>query len=121
MENYVLAKPEKLWSKLGVEKVLRPHVLSTVAAGFARSESGLHEFFAKTFYAHQYDPGAIRSKIGEILQFLCKERMVEVEGDKLYATDFGRRVSELYVDPVSAVMIRAVSYTHLTLPTNREV
>ena len=106
MENYVLAKPEKLWSKLGVEKVLRPHVLSTVAAGFARSESGLHEFFAKTFYAHQYDPRAIRSKIGEILQFLYKERMVEVEGDKLYATDFGRRVSELYVDPVSAVMIR---------------
>ena len=105
-ENYVLAKPEKLWSKLGVEKVLRPHVLSTVAAGFARSESGLHEFFAKTFYAHQYDPRAIRSKIGEILQFLYKERMVEVEGDKLYATDFGRRVSELYVDPVSAVMIR---------------
>lgn len=106
MENYVLAKPEKLWSKLGVEKVLRPHVLSTVAAGFARSESGLQEFFAKTFYAHQYDPRAIRSKISEILQFLYKERMVEVEGDKIYATEFGRRVSELYIDPVSAVMIR---------------
>jgi len=106
MENYVLAKPERLWSKLGVEKVLRPHVLSTVAAGFARSESGLHEFFAKTLYAYQYDPRAIRSKIGEILQFLYKERMVEVEGDRIYATEFGRRVSELYVDPVSAVIIR---------------
>jgi len=106
MENYVLAKPERLWSKLGVEKVLRPHVLSTVAAGFARSESGLHEFFAKTLYAHQYDPRAIRSKIGEILQFLYKERMVEVEGDRIYATEFGRRVSELYIDPVSAVIIR---------------
>jgi len=106
MENYVLAKPEKLWSKLGVEKVLRPHVLSTVAAGFARSESGLHEFFAKTFYAHQYDPRAIRGKIGEILQFLYKEKMIEAEGGNMYATEFGRRVSELYIDPVSAVIIR---------------
>jgi len=106
MENYVLAKPEKLWSKLGVEKVLRPHVLSTIAAGFARSEPSLHEFFARTFYAHQYDPRAIRGKIGEILQFLYKEKMIEVEGDKMYATEFGKRVSELYIDPVSAVMIR---------------
>ena len=106
IENYVQAKPEKLWSKLGVEKVLRPHVLSTIAAGFARSESGLHEFFAKTFYAHQYDARAIRSKIGEILQFLYKERMIEVDGEKIFATEFGRRVSELYIDPVSAVIIR---------------
>lgn len=106
MENYVLAKPEKLWSKLGVEKVLRPHVLSTVAAGFARSEAGLYEFFGKTFYAHQYDPRAISSKIGEIVRFLYREKMVEVEGNELFATEFGRRVSELYIDPVSAVMIR---------------
>jgi helicase len=106
MENYVLAKPERLWSKLGVEKVLRPHVLSTVAAGFARSQAGLHEFFAKTFFAHQYDPRAIHGKIDEILRFLYREKMIEIEGDKIYATDFGKRVSELYIDPVSAVIIR---------------
>jgi len=106
MENYVLSKPEKLWSKLGIEKVLRPHVLSTIASGFARSEKGLHEFFAQTFYAHQYDPRAIRSKIEEVLQFLYREKMVEVEGDKIIATTFGKRVSELYIDPLSAVIIR---------------
>ena len=106
MENYVLSKPEKLWSKLGIEKVLRPHVLSTIASGFARSEKGLHEFFAQTFYAHQYDPRAIRSRIEEVLEFLYREKMVEVEGDKVLATAFGKRVSELYIDPLSAVIIR---------------
>lgn len=40
-DNYVLAEPERLWSKLGVEKVLRPHVLSTIATGFAYSDEGL--------------------------------------------------------------------------------
>jgi len=105
-ENYALAQPERLWSKLAVERVLRPHVLATIASGFARTEKGLYDFFSKTFYAHQYDPRMIRSRIGEILAFLCKEEMVKLDGEKLYATGFGRRVSELYIDPVSAVIIR---------------
>jgi helicase len=32
--------------------------------------------------------------------------MIEVSGENVYATKFGRRVSELYIDPVSAVIIR---------------
>ena len=106
MENYVLSKPEKLWSKLGIEKVLRPHVLSTIATGFARTVRGLNEFFAQTFYAHQYDPRAIRPKVEEVLKFLYREKMVEIEEDEIHATEFGKRVSELYVDPLSSVIIR---------------
>ena len=106
MEHYVLAKPEKLWSKLAVEKVLRPHVLSTVAAGYAHTEEGLYDFFGRTFYAHQYGPRLIKGKIGEILRFLVKEEMVSVEGKDLSPTKFGKRVSELYVDPESAVILR---------------
>ncbi len=106
MGNYILAQPEKLWSKLAVEKVLRPHVLSTIAAGYARSEEGLYEFFSRTFYAHQYGPRLIKGKIGEILRFLCNEEMVVAEGKDLAASKFGKRVSELYIDPESAVIIR---------------
>src|SRR5881398_3640136 len=94
MENYVIAQPEKLWSKLAVEKVLRPHVLSTVAAGYARTEEGLYEFFSRTLYAHQYGPRLIKGKIGDILRFLCNEEMVLMEGKELVATKFGKRVSE---------------------------
>ncbi len=106
MERYVLSKPERVWSKLGVEKVLRPHVLSTIAAGYARSEEGLFDFFARTFYAHQYGPRMIRGKIGDILRFLAKEEMVTMEGRDLVPTRFGTRVSELYIDPMSAVILR---------------
>lgn len=117
MKNYVTAEPERIWSKLGAEKVLRPHVLATIATRFATSEDGLVRFFAKTFYAFQYDPKMIRSKLGDILSFLNKEQMVEFEGEELRATKFGRRVSELYIDPVSAVVLRDGLYTraeHLT-------
>src|SRR5438132_2548552 len=106
MENYVIAQPEKLWSKLAVERILRPHVLSTVAAGYAKTEEGLYEFFGRTFYAHQYGPRMIKGKIGEVLKFLAKEEMVVMEGRDLEASRFGKRVSELYIDPMSAVIIR---------------
>ncbi len=106
MENYVFSKPENLWSKLAAERVLRPHVLSTIATGFAHSEAGLYEFFSKTLYAQQYGPRMIRSKIGDILRFLCVEGMVEFQEDRLLPTIFGKRISELYIDPLSAVLIR---------------
>jgi len=106
MESYVLAEPERIWSKLGVERILRSHVLATVASGFAHTEQGVYDFFGRTFYAYQYDPGAMRGVIGTILKFLYEEGMMDVRGDEVYATKFGRRVSELYIDPVSAVTIR---------------
>jgi replicative superfamily II helicase len=105
-ENYVLAEPERLWSKLGVEKVLRPHVLSTIATGFAHTEDGLRDFFSSTFYAYQYGPRAIGSRMADILSFLAKEEMIGYDKRELVATRFGRRVSELYIDPASAVIIR---------------
>ena len=106
MESYVLAEPERIWSKLAVERILRSHVLATIAADFARTEQGIYDFFGKTFYAYQYDPRAIKGLITKILKFLYEEKMIEVSGENVYATKFGRRISELYIDPVSGVMIR---------------
>jgi helicase len=106
MESYVLAEPERIWSKLAVERILRSHVLATIAADFAHTEQGIYDFFDKTFYAYQYHPQAIKGVITKILKFLYEEKMMDVDGKNIFATKFGRRTSELYIDPVSAVMIR---------------
>ncbi|MCW3996770.1 MAG: DEAD/DEAH box helicase [Candidatus Bathyarchaeota archaeon] len=106
MENYVLAKPEKIWSRLAVEKIIRTHVLSTIASGFADTEQGIYGFFNKTFYAYQFDVKAIKSVIDRILRFLHDEEMIYVAGDHIFATKFGKRISELYIDPLSGVIIR---------------
>ncbi|MGQ9461168.1 MAG: DEAD/DEAH box helicase [Candidatus Bathyarchaeaceae archaeon] len=106
MESYVLSEPERIWSKLAVERILRGHVLATIAADFAHTEQGIYDFFGRTFYAYQYDPRAMKGVITKILRFLYEEKMIEVSGENVYATKFGRRVSELYIDPVSAVIIR---------------
>jgi helicase len=106
MENYVLAKPERIWSRLAVEKIIRTHVLSTIASDYAHTEEGIYAFFRKTFYAYQYDVKAIQSVIAKILRFLHDEEMICVVGDQILATKFGKRISELYIDPLSGVIIR---------------
>jgi len=106
MESYVLAKPERIWSRLAVEKIIRGHVLATIASDFAHTENGIYEFFGKTFYAYQYDVKAIKNVINKILRFLHDEEMIYVAGDSILATKFGKRISELYIDPLSGVIIR---------------
>ncbi len=106
MENFILARPERIWSRLAVEKILRGHVLATVASDFAHTENGVFEFFGKTFYAHQYGMKAIKTVIANILKYLFDEQLLYLDKGNLYATPLGKRTSELYIDPVSAVTIR---------------
>jgi helicase len=106
IESYILARPERIWSRLAVERIMRSHVLATIAADFAHTENGIYEFFGKTFYAYQYDIDAIKSIIAKILKYLYDEEMIEVLAENINATKLGKRVSELYIDPVSAVIIR---------------
>ncbi len=106
MQNYILARTERIWSRLAVEKVIRGHVLATIATDFAHTETGVYEFFGKTFYAYQYDVKAIKSLVAKIMKYLYDEEMLELFGNEIYATRFGKRVSELYIDPLSGVEIR---------------
>jgi helicase len=106
VQSYILARPERIWSRLAVERIMRSHVLATIAADFAHTENGIYEFFGKTFYAYQYDVDAIKTIVAKILRYLYDEEMIEVLAQDINATKFGKRVSELYIDPVSGVTIR---------------
>jgi helicase len=109
MENYVLSSPERIWSKLAVERILRSHVLATIAAEFEHTEIGIYDFFSKTFYAYQYEIEAIKNLLMKILKYLYQEEMIDISGQNIYATKFGKRVSDLYIDPVSGIIIRDAS------------
>ncbi|NLE05592.1 MAG: DEAD/DEAH box helicase [Crenarchaeota archaeon] len=107
MENFILAKPERIWSRLAVEKIIRRHVLATIASDFAHTENGIYDFFGKTFYAYQYDVKAIKSVITKILRYLHDEEMIYyLDATNIAATKFGKRINELYIDPITGVVIR---------------
>ncbi|WP_321418739.1 ATP-dependent DNA helicase [uncultured Methanomethylovorans sp.] len=118
-ENYINAKAEDIWSKLGTENALRTHVLSTVVNGFASSEEGLIEFMSATFFAHQQEARNLQELVEESISFLLEHGMLQNE-DRLRATRLGKVVSMLYVDPLSAAIIldgleKTKNLTDLTL------
>jgi helicase len=106
MENYILADPERLYSRLAQESALRGHTLAAIASDYAHTEQGLLDFLGGTFYGFNYPPASIKLITTGVLRYLVKEQMLEEKGDYIYATDFGRRVSELYIDPLTAVVLR---------------
>lgn len=123
MRNYVLASPEKIWSKLGSENALRTHILSTIVTGFARNMEELIEFMGLTFYSLQQEPWSLKAVIEKIIDFLVEKEMI-LERDGFFATRLGELVSRLYIDPLSASMIlegmekieeKNIPYTELTL------
>lgn len=105
MERYVYARPERIWSNLGAEPFLRPHVLSSIATGVAYSVKGVLEFFSKTLYAHQMGVESIEEPIRRIIDFLEENGFIRVARDVIEPTALGRRVSEVYIDPLSAAII----------------
>src|SRR3989442_9738501 len=106
MEDYFLSDPEAIESKLGPEPALRMHILPNIATGHVGSEEELFAFFNPTFFAFTRDVQPIRGKILEVLEFLAKEDFINHHDGFLRATFFGKRTSDLYIDPLSAVKMR---------------
>ena len=114
-----MGETERITSKLGVEPILRMHTLALIASNIT-SKHALMDFFAKTFYAYQYkDIDRLFGIIDNILHMLKEFEFIVIgqssannnpfvnayemmEDKKLKATLLGRRVSELYIDPITA-------------------
>ncbi len=117
-ERYVLGEPEDIYSKLAVEPVLRTYLLSLIAANFVNTKKKIVDFFGKTFWAHQFvDMNKLELIIDKMLDLLEEWEFIEMESKKddfvsadkinsndnnIKATIMGKRVAELYIDPLTA-------------------
>jgi len=113
IENYIKGESENIYSKLAVEPVLRTYVLSLIASNFVSSKKDLINFFKKTFWAYQFeDMGKIEYILNSVLGLLEGYNFIEVKGSGMFhsadeeisfkATELGQRVSQLYIDPLTA-------------------
>ncbi len=119
VDAYIHGLPEDIYSKLAAEPVLRTYILSLVASGFVKNTLELENFFEKTYWAHQYeDMRALTKILYKMINLLrewefLKEKpnddgftdAVETFYEKLEATPMGKRVAELYIDPLTANFI----------------
>ncbi|MHA2358526.1 MAG: helix-hairpin-helix domain-containing protein, partial [Candidatus Heimdallarchaeaceae archaeon] len=60
----------------------------------------------QTFYGYQQDSANLSSIIKTVIDFLREEGLITRDKDYLLATTFGKRVSQLYIDPLSGITIR---------------
>ncbi len=113
VEQYLLGKPEEIFSKLAVEPVLRTYLLSLIATEFVRTKKQIMAFFLKTFWAHQFEDHfrleEIIDKVLDLLEtydFIISDKKWFKSADELdtkyEATLIGKRVAELYLDPLTA-------------------
>ena len=80
----------------------------------------MHSFLKRTLFGAQGELWRTQHRINKVIDFLEKENLIEIEGkidgefipanaslqEKLKATAFGKKVSQLYIDPLSGVIIR---------------
>lgn len=106
LAHYTKEPPEPIRSRLSDESAMRSHTLATIATGRGLSKADLDSLFARTLLAMQVRPAELTKMTEKALGYLLSERLLESHGGLFYATDFGLRVSMLYIDPVTAVMFR---------------
>jgi helicase len=105
LDEYLSAPAEPIRSRLAAEPALRMHVLALIASHEVATEAELESFFADTFYGHTLPLVSIRGKVREVRRFL-EENEFLVPGEQLRATPFGRLTSDLYLDPITALLLR---------------
>lgn len=106
MDNYVMCDTESILSKLGNETVLRNHILGLIATGDAASKDDIIDFIRDTFYGSESELFGIEGAVENVVDFLTESEMVERFSDKVEILPFGKRVSDLYIDPKSAIILK---------------
>lgn len=102
-ESYVEGEIERIESDLALEPVLRMHLLALIASRFVFDFNSMKEFFKETFYSHQFqNTEAIMEKLNDLTTELEEFGFVKEKDGKIFATPLGKRVSDLYLDPLSA-------------------
>lgn len=130
-EEYLMGEPEDIHSKLNVEPVMRTYLLSLISSRIMQTHDEIIDFFKDTFWAHQYgDMEKLEQTIVKTLNVLIEWDFIQETGNRYRSTVIGRRIAELYLDPLTAhqlingirramnVALRPISFIQLVCNTN---
>jgi ATP-dependent DNA helicase len=104
--KYILGNPEPLRSQLINDRAIRVHLLSTVARVPGIKKIEIYHLFESTLFARNYQKNTVVFKVDAALSYLEAEYLIKSKNDRYIATDFGRKTTLLYIDPLTAVEFR---------------
>ena len=106
MEYYVNGEPEPIESKITDDKSLRTHVLSVVVTNPGIKKDEILDFFLQTLGGRQSRKPTVKFAIDISLRFLSSQYLLVKKGERYAATEFGKKTSMLYIDPLTATYFR---------------
>jgi ATP-dependent DNA helicase len=106
LEHYAKEPPEPIESRLSEEGSMRFHTLATIATAAGLSKKDVDSLFRGSLLSMQVGEEKVAKYTEKALGYLLAERLIESQGNLFYATDFGKRVSMLYIDPATGVVFR---------------
>ncbi|MFW9962008.1 MAG: DEAD/DEAH box helicase [Candidatus Sifarchaeia archaeon] len=107
IDNYTLSDPEDITSKLASPRAIRVHLLASIATEMTKNRDEIDTLIAGTFFSHQFDQWEINQYVSSALGFLEEGDLIEANESGFYvATPLGRRASQLYIDPYTAILFR---------------
>jgi helicase len=109
IEHYTLSDPEEIYSKLASPTAIRSHLLASIAAELTCTSQEIDDLISKTFYASQNNQKNILNHVESALSFLEDGKLIVISQIGEYsATPLGKRTSQLYIDPQTAIMFRDI-------------
>jgi len=102
--SYIDAEPTNIDSQLSKINKLRAQLLSIIITNEIESIEEINKFISKTFYYKIFgSTSEIKENIKDIInEFIEYEFVERTDRNKIKITDLGRKVSLLYLDPISA-------------------
>ncbi|MCY3412969.1 MAG: DEAD/DEAH box helicase [Candidatus Heimdallarchaeota archaeon] len=107
LDKFIRAETEEITSKLGTEPAMRSHILSFIASNYVIDFDTAMDMIANTFYGYQNDGSLffVEEEVLKVLEILSEAKLISKD-EPYSVTKFGKRVNELYLDPLSARMIK---------------
>jgi len=106
IEHYIKGEPEPIESKITDDKSLRTHILSVIVTNPGIKKEEILDFFLQTLGGLQSRKATIKFAIDIALRFLSSEFLIIKKGERYAATEFGKKTSMLYIDPLTATHFR---------------
>lgn len=106
IDYYINGEPEPIISKITDDKSLRTHLLSVVVTNPGIKKEEILDFFLETLGGRQSRKPTIKFAIDISLRFLSSQKLLVKKGERYAATEFGKKTSMLYIDPLTATYFR---------------
>ncbi len=107
IDYYINGEPEPIESKITDDKALRIHILSLIVTNPGIKKDEIINFFMETLGGIQSRKSTIKFGIDIAIRYLNSEELIIKKGERFAGSEFGKKVSKLYIDPLTATYFRS--------------